>query len=78
MRFSLYQRTGSGVDFISMTDLKDVCTNDRWEQGSFDPVGPPRGIPNTSLTESLTCSDAPHLLMGRGCSATGTAADSGN
>jgi hypothetical protein len=45
--------------------------------GSFEPVGSPRRTPNMSPTESLTRRGAPHLQMGRGCSATGTAADSG-
>ncbi len=45
---------------------------------SFESVGSPRRTPNTFPTESLTTSrGAPHLQMGRGCSTTGTAADSG-
>ena len=45
--------------------------------GSFEPVGSPRRTLNTSPTASLTRRGAPHLQMGRGCSATGNAADSG-
>jgi len=39
--------------------------------------GSPRRTPNTSPTESLTRRGAPPLQVGRCCSVTGTAADSG-
>ena len=45
--------------------------------GSFEPVGSPCRTPNTSPTESVTRRGAPPLQVGRGCSTTGTAADSG-
>ena len=60
--------------------MKDACTQGRWERGapgSFETVGSPRRTPNTSPTESLTRRGAPPLQVGRCCSVTGTAADSG-
>ena len=45
--------------------------------GSFEPVGSPRRTPDTSPTESVTRRGTPPLQVGRGCSTTGTAADSG-
>jgi len=44
---------------------------------SFEPVGSPRRTPNTSPTESVTRRGSLPLQVGRGCSTTGTAADSG-
>ena len=48
------------------TDLKDVCTK-------IDGGGEPPALSSLSVLHV-----APHLQVGRGCSATGTAADSGN